>query len=328
MNDSRQDEQLLIDFVLGRCDEATTETVRGRLAEDPEFAVLHGNIAATFEALSRYEVPAPADNLVERTMARVLATRRSEALAAAQPARPSVRFPTFSVRELVALAAAVLLVAAIVVPSWVKASRQRDRLLCQSNLGQIGTALNHYASANDGNLPTSPFAAGSWLGGPQQPRASNSAAVFQLAKLALAQPNVFQCPATRDRAFSLRPDMNDFPSPNAISYSYQYSLDGPINREDPQLEAVAQQMVIMVDSTPVFRGGVFHRERVHARVSDNHPDGGQNVLYLDWHVEWVTDCNVGVNGNNIFLAEGIYDYTGRERPVSKTDTFVLPSCAP
>ena len=325
MNHSQRDEELLIDFVLGRCDEATAEQVRQRLARDRDFAALHENLAATFRALGRYQAPDAPANLVERTMARVRAMRQSESLVAAQPIQRRVLFPTFSIRELGALAAAAVLIIGIIVPSLRHAGRQRDRVLCSANLGQIGTALNRYADENDKALPVSPAATGSWLARSGQPRASNAAALFQLARMAFVEPDVFGCPATGARPVADIAGMTNFPSAKAISYSYQYSLDGPIRRDDPELADVAEEMAIMVDSTPVFVDGVFRAERVHCRLSDNHPDGGQNVLYLPMNVKWVTHCDVGVAGNNIFLAEGVYSYTGREKPVSKTDTFVMPS---
>lgn len=325
MQDSKPDEELLIDFVLGRCDQAAAEGVRRRLEQDRDFAALHENIAASFRALGKYDVDEPPANLVERTMARVRATRRSEALVAAEPLRRRAPFPAFSMRELAALAAAAILVVGIIIPSLRHARRRADRSLCSANLGQIGTALNHYANENDDTLPGSPVAAGSWLPRPGQPRASNSAALFQLARLSFAEPDVFQCPATSARPFAVVAGMTRFPSAEAISYSYQYALGGPIRRSDPQLARVAEQMAIGVDSTPLFRNGVFRPEKVRSRVSENHPGGGQNVLYLLGHVRWVTHCEVGVNGNNIFLAEGIYNYTGNEVPTSKTDSFVLPN---
>ena len=32
-----------------------------------------------------------------------------------------------------------------------------------------------------------------------------------------------------------------------------------------------------------------------------------------------------MNGNNIYIAEGIYTYRGDETPVSPTDTFLMPA---
>ena len=42
-------------------------------------------------------------------------------------------------------------------------------------------------------------------------------------------------------------------------------------------------------------------------------------------VKFAKDANAGVRGNNIYLAEGIYQYRGEETPVSPTDSFLLPA---
>ena len=66
-------------------------------------------------------------------------------------------------------------------------------------------------------------------------------------------------------------------------------------------------------------------ERVGKTVSENHSGAGQNVLYMDGHVTWTAQCRVGVNGDNIWLAQGVYVYTGSEKPRSPADAFLLPS---
>jgi len=322
--DVQSDEQLLIDFILDRCDEQTAGQVRRQLAEDADFAALHGEISETFRVLSAYEVPEPAPNLVERTMARVRALRSSEALLEVKPIRRGAFPSTFSLRELGALAAAAVLVIGILLPAVRHTARRADRALCSANVGQIGTALSHYANEADEVLPAAPSGR-PWLPVPGQLHVSNSKALFLLVRRRLAHPDVFHCPAAGGETFVVQAGMTDFPSSETIGYSYQHSLGGAIRLTDPRLADVADQMAILVDSTPVFAKGVFHPDRVGRTVSDNHPEGGQNVLYLDMHVQWVTDCRVGVNGNNIFLAEGVYNYTGQEKPVSPVDTFVLPN---
>ncbi len=322
MSDRERDEELLIDFVLGRCDEPTADAIRRRLASEAEFAALHENIAATFEALGKYAPPDVPANLVERTMGRLHAMRRSEALLEVRRMRRSAVSPTFSFRELGALAAAAVLVVGILLPSLRHARQRTDQSLCAANVGRIGTALSLYADEN-GSFPGGGSKGGSWLRLPGMKRASNSAALFLLARQDYAVPDDFQCPAAGGQSFVKQAGMTDFPSPGAVSYSFQHSLDRPIRPED--LAEVSEQMVILADRTPVFPDGLFRRECVKKVVSENHSDGVQNVLYLGLHVRSVRDCRVGVGGNNIFLAEGVYDYTGHEEPVSRTDSFVLPS---
>ena len=84
-------------------------------------------------------------------------------------------------------------------------------------------------------------------------------------------------------------------------------------------------MAILADSTPFYRNGGFEADQAATAASENHGRTGQNVLYLDMHVGWAKGPAVGVNKNNIFLAEGIYNYRGNETPVGPTDTFLLPA---
>jgi hypothetical protein len=43
------------------------------------------------------------------------------------------------------------------------------------------------------------------------------------------------------------------------------------------------------------------------------------------HVDFKKSPNVGVRGDNIYLAEGVYKYDGAETPTTPTDTFLLPA---
>ena len=75
-----------------------------------------------------------------------------------------------------------------------------------------------------------------------------------------------------------------------------------------------------------FYDGMFHAERIGDQASDNHNKTGQNVLYMDYHVAWADNPNVGVNGDNIYLVNGVTNYLGDEAPADATDTFLLPAC--
>ncbi len=318
------DERLLIDFVLGRCDEFAAEDVRRRLESDSEFASLHESVGRAFVALDLCPAPNPPADLSDRVLARVASTDREESLRGVRPAGSDMLLPRFSIRELSALAAAALIVIGILLPTVRQAHRMVRRSLCANNVGMIGDALNHYANVSGGDFPSTPAMTEAWLCRPGREHASNSAALFLLIRGGHASPEVFQCPSAGGRTFAASADMTDFPSPKSINYSYQYSLNVPIRRDLPNLAAVSGQMAILADATPVFTGGTFSPECVKRTVSKNHPDGGQNVLYLDAHVSWTTDCRVGVGGDNIWLVEGVSEYTGKEKPASPTDTFLLP----
>ena len=195
-------------------------------------------------------------------------------------------------------------------------------------MGDIGRAVHAYAEENNGFLPLSASVAGPWLASSGGEVFSNSAGLFQLIRLNYAPAEEFQCPATAGPApagFALMAGMTDFPQGRFIGYSYQHTLGRGLSLDDPVLHAVAGEMVILADSNPLFTGGHFHPSRIGTALSDNHEGRGQNVLYLDNHVRWANTPTVGVGGNNIYLAEGVYQYRGDEAPVSATDTFLLPA---
>ena len=328
MSEIERDEQCLIEYVLGHCDAPEAEAIRGRLASDEAFAARHEAVANALAALGALPEPEAPEDLIERTLGRVRAARRTEVLLASQPAGAAgdgVRsLPLFSFRELGALAAAAVLAVAILLPSLVAAHRQAQRTLCADNVRAIHTAMSHYAGVNDGLLPAGDGPTGPWLVRSGSPHASNSAGLFRLIRDRCAMPDVFQCPATDAGSFVVTAGMLDFPSPRSIGYSYQHSLGGPLRQDDARLTGVAERMAILADATPLFDEGRFVRNRLQRQASDNHRNTGQNVLYLAGNVAWTDRATVGVNDNNIWLAEGVFDYVGEEEPASVTDTFLLP----
>ena len=325
MTDSHQDDlALLIDFVLGQCPAQLADQVRGRLTEEPEFQELHDSVADCFAAISLAPDYEPPPGLAERTVAGIRQKQRVDALITREEAaRPTAR-RVFSLRELTTVAAVLLILAAVFIPSVRQAQYAALTNQCESNVGRIGAAMLAYANENDDFLPGVQGSPTQWLADGQQPAASNSAALFKLVKGEYVSPVVFQCPAVGGGSFAVQAGFVDFPASQYVSYSYQHTIGhNSLCRED--LKNVADDMAILADSTPVFEGGRFSPDRLKASASKNHKRRGQNVLYLDGSVRWSTDASAGVGGDNIFLASGVYEYDGDERPTGATDTFLLPN---
>lgn len=322
-----EDEQLLIDFLLGRCEAEQAEDVQRRLERDPELARLRDDLKASFSALSALgDLDAPED-LAERTLTRIRTERRTEALLQREQMQSrKVFWPSFSMREAGALAASVLILAAVFIPAVRTASQRSARQACLARIGEIGTAMQVYANANEGSLPIADARHRRWLPNGSAPAVSNSRGLFRLIDQNYATPGTFRCPAVGNDTFVAKAGMTDFPAADYIDYSYQHAVgwDSP-NLADPELRAARENMAILADSTPIFARGTFRRDRLSAPVSDNHGRRGQNVLYMDMHGEWADTASVGVRNDNIYLAEGVYDYTGIETPRSKTDSFLLPA---
>ncbi len=319
----KDDISVLIDYVLGSCEVSVAETIRRRIEEDADFARLHQNIVHTFAAMRLAPPPAPPQDLIEATMARIRQQVRISQLIAREESTRRVSLPTFSMRELGAVAAAVLILAAVFIPSINQGRNLAQRNVCASNVGRIGTAMLTYANDNNDYLPSADSRLLRWLPSGEAPAVSNSAALFKLIRGKYQSPVVFQCPAVGGESFA-QAGLIDFPASRFISYSYQHAV-GPSRLRRGALHEVAGNMAILADTTPLFRDGRFRPSYVRALASQNHRQTGQNVLYLTGRVIWADKPNVGVRGNNIFLAEGILDYDGIEQPTDATDTFLLPN---
>ncbi len=327
MTDTRHDDEIrLIDFLRGELSPAGRKQVTDRLAQDADFKALHDDLANTFAAMDLAVELDPPAHLVEASMTHIARARRTDALLAREEIRRGRWRPTFSLRGLTGVAASFLIMALVLVPSMQQARRVAIQKQCMSHASQIGAGLLSYANTNDDYLPASTHQATRWLPNDGAETVSNSATLFTLVRLGYVSREAFQCPAGKASSFAISADMTDFPQGKHISYSYQHSVGGRRMRlSDPALGEVADRMVILADSSPIFAEGRFNKDKVHALTSENHGSRGQNVLYLDRHVEWVTHPTVGVSGDNIFLAGEITDYTGTEQPTSATDTFLLPA---
>jgi hypothetical protein len=319
----QQDEEFLIDRAVGQHDPGAAEPFEKRLDEEADLQKLDRDIQHTLAALKALPEFEPPASLTAETMQRIARHRRTEALIAQAELAPRPASPTFTWREGAAVAAAVLLMASIFVPSM---QRARDNALarqCLGQTGQLGSAMTAYANENDGYFPAAQGSAW-WLNSGQGPAVSNSSAMFKLVKDGMADPGLFQCPAGSGGSFVVTSGMTDFPSPRFVGYDYQHSVGGSaIRRSDPAYAGYETEMAILADSNPLFVGGRSCTEP--PRASHNHDGQGQSVLYLDGHAQWSTTAAAGVAGDNIYLADKITEYRGNETPASPIDSFLLPA---
>jgi len=328
-NPADRDELLLIDYLLGRADGEPSREVESRLQSDAAFRRRSEALANTFAALRLLPQAEPPDGLVGHTVARVALARKTDEYVARQETARPWALSTFTLREALAVAASIILLISVFVPSLRQAKKKALESQCASNLGQIGTAVSAYANANDNFLPAAMDQREQWLQNGNRPVVSNSVALFKLVNAKLVSASVFQCPAVGRVTLVVQPGMMDFPEAKYVSISYQHALapEGPMRR-DRFSPAEQESMVIAGDQSPVFADGRFHPDRVGAATSENHGADGQNVLYLAGHVRWVTQPDVGVNHDNIFLAGDLVDYQGDETAASRRDSFLLPAYSP
>ena len=329
------DEMLIMDFVTGNCDEGQHEAVQERIDQDESFRKHYEDIASFSRAVKQSIEVEPPQGLARATMELVRQKRQTDALLAREEAARGPRPSVLSLRELAAAVAVVVMLLLVMIPSFRQANHLAQRDLCGAQVGLIGAGLNSYANSNDDYFPAATGAPDRrWMGSISNPPPSNAQSLFKLIAGGYAGTGSFRCPALegdqKDTAdFMVVAGMLDFPRGDYVDYSYQHSISSaPLRRSDRALTNVASSMAVLADSNPVFVKGRFDPTRVNQSASDNHAQEGQNVLYLDMHVDWSKTACAGVAGNNIYLAEGVFHYEGDEQPTGPTDTFLLPAFTP
>lgn len=360
---SQEQKELILDFYFRCGEQKAIEEGRDLIASNPGAAELYSRLEETLTQLDNVKYEPCPDNLADLTIARLklaaLAMRSESdstlndllkqqqhytAPAASETARS--RFQLLKTHyfrpavETLAAAAAILIVAGMLFPSF-GAMRQHSRqLACSRNLGQVGASFagffndhNNQQAADMKIKEGSPW----WKIGDNGPEnQSNTRYVWQLVKQGYVPAEAFICkgrngevPAqvTAEQVKALQ----DFPSRNHVSYSFVLFSDRTFN------PAQGGRKVLAGDLNPVFEKipcqqsiyqklnefeKVLLNEQLRQTMSGNHACRGQNILYTDGSVQFVKTRLI--NGDDIFTVNGVDTYTGCETPSDTQDVFLAP----
>ena len=353
---SKQDKDVILDFYFRCGDEEHINCGRDLIATHPEAAELYSKLEDTLTQLDsiKYE-PCP-DNLAALTVARLKLAASSgqsrlESLLAIEQQKSAEREslqPVVTTRrsfwrvlEMGAIAAIITLALSTLTVSWSNTRAQARQTACQYNLGKIATGLNGYINDYDGYAPSVASIAGApwWKVGQQGKQSySNTRNPWLLVKNDYVKPDDFICPG-RKKAESINfspgqlAELNDFPSPLNISYSYIFMCD-----KTAQRFRSGNPTVLMSDANPLFER-VFDEydpsqkcsdeftkivvdRRMLQTMSTNHRGKGQNVLIRGGSAAF-QDGRIILN-DDIYTVKGIDLYQGREMPCDPDDTFLVP----
>lgn len=337
--DANQQDQLreqMIELRLGRLSADDARDTSARIAADAALAAEDADLRDALGALNSYQTATPSD-LIDRTIARI---RSMPAVAPNKPATPRVVWPEeqggrfvrlHSFREITAVAATIILAVGIGVPSLVNMRERAQRTACSWNLGQVGRGLQGYATTFADSLPFVGFGqANSWQPSrdPSIVRVPNRQHVYPLLSSGQASAEWFICPAGTDVPMSVDQvrSHRGFIEPRNISYATQ-NMAGV----RPSLSG-SPQLVVAGDDNPFFEDGVPALDLAARKIglsdpaaqnSRAHRRHGQNLLQADGTVRWTTTPASGVNGDNVWTLSGAPSYTGREGPLTNTDTHLL-----
>lgn len=334
----REFDPRLLDLHLGNLSQAEQQVLRQALATDPVLTAQHTALTQVFQALALASAGSMPGDLPARTMARVQAAgppprvvRPRDRLTAAVEARGEcVLRLGGNLRDVVAIAALIVLAVGLGVPSMLHMRDRQQRLGCSLNLARLGSAVQQYASAFGGSLPFAGWSQGSsWQPRPEPgiQTVPNRRHVYPLLRLAfIPDPRLLVCPSQQHMPMPLDEvrRCDDFLEARNLSYPYQ-NMAGvrPSAKDDPRLPIMSDENPLFADGVPLFDARRFVRTNPAAANSLAHGGAGQNILTLLGEVRWTTTPLVGIDRDSIWTLSGVTEYRGYEGPSCATDSHLL-----
>jgi hypothetical protein len=299
MTDSEREQ--LLGHVLGALDEDEQAALDARLESDPEYRKEWVLLGRQLEPLSACRVDyEPPPGLADRTCQFVYAHVASPAPAESfRKFTPEVAPPSWISRMTkldMAMAAVVAVSAVLLIAPAISISRfSARRAACQDNLRELGSALTQYSQANGGYFPTVPSQGKLATAGIYAPVLFQNKFITDVNRIVCpdsnlaAQRNSFRIPTYKeleltspDKMANLRPTLG-----GSYGYNLGYTKDGLYN---PTKNLYRNNFAIMADS-PSDRP---------EHQSDNHGGWGQNVLFENGGVKFMTTSKPGGASDDIF----------------------------
>ncbi len=320
----------LLDFALNQCAPDETERIARALQNDAEMKNRLELIKNVLAPLDTWTTPPPPASMVSDILDHIAAHQNQ----AADDQATTIPFEQsegrglggiISLRELVALAACILIFVGILFPG-LRLARQNSRMrTCASQMRALGVGASSYAAANSGFLPYAGTSNGPWLVRRGQPRGSNRRHLIPIFRgRFLVNPKLLQCPGDDGKPTA---DVQDQQEDNEWSILRRSNINVQFMDKPVRITMVVRPFVMpyISDANPLFAGGQFNEDVDPATTnSPSHGGQGQNILHFDGSVGWLSSPMLNRTGDNIWQIGTLRRYQGTEQPQQTTDAFMTP----
>lgn len=253
----------------------------------------------------------------------------------------------FTLVELLVVIAIIALLMGILMPALSRVKQLAFRLVCGTNLSGIGKAMMIYANDYDDELPRAGGRSSEWQQNSVIWNASDRKAAYKLnadgsggaatitsslyllVKYTDVTPKSFLCKGDAS-VKEFQPENNqdltalwDFGPKGyeCCSYSYQMPYcQFPLTASSDPGMAIAADPNPWIDGARNWNGfnPVGSKEEKRLGNASTHQDEGQNVLFMDIHVNFESDSFCGINDDNIYtFQEGNIDVRKGTRPEAR-----------
>ncbi len=215
----------------------------------------------------------------------------------------------FTLIELLVVIAIIGILAGILLPVLSRARESARRTQCMSNVKQIGMGLIMYANENNENFPS-----------------STNNAMLSLNLLwpdYVSDPRVFNCPSDTFVTAATNAGITaaDAFDADECSYGYDYTHT---QADDADVALAADRPSTDSGTTNLDRNSPNHGG-TYSSSGDDTAGRGQNVVYVDGHVEFVISEDAGWYASDGTTRDNIYLNSSGAASASSggTDTAIL-----
>ena len=339
---NNEQKQLLFDYCICLTSQKEKAEAEALISSSKEADEIHSKITNAIKPLDILENEPCPDELAESTIQQLNniadsnRNKLQKLLAKEQNKNVTVKIGLWrNWSELAAVAAAILLIAGVLVPTLGVARQKYQQKQCKTQIGSIFKGLSNYIMDYDGKTPAVATVEGApwWKVGDQgSENQSNTRHLYLLVKCDYVKLIDFSCPGSKKSKLSKITSsqikvFKDFPDSELIDYSFQ------INCNNTSKSNLHCRRVLMADRNPLFEKLPKDLSRQFKLLLDrelltlnsiNHNRHGQNVLFGDGRVEFIKTRSTGIAKDDIFTLQDTDVYRGCEVPSCQTDFFLAP----